>query len=371
MPPAGGRRRRASARGPRRRRASTRWGRRRRRVGCAPGLPGTARLTPGAGPRRLPRLVPARPEHGRTSARSRCGGHPALERARRERGREPGLQEVLREEVDRGLLLLEPVRVGAVVGDLDGDRAVLHELLDAGLDRDLHVVDVGAQAGAEVLVDALEIGGDAHVERRLHGGEGQRVDDADGSRALRERGLEQRGALGAQREAEHGVVVAEERRDARTEDLLHRDEGAGVADRGGRAARALQVQRDALHLSRVERHRREPGARGDLRAHAPLDLHGKRERDGEHEEAAARGPARVCFALVLDEAELRPSVTGATRELEMRGEVPELGLVGMIGEDGDALDGAHSRTQLQHFGLLSRLGRRSRRPSWCSRASRA
>ena len=135
---------------------------------------------------------------------------------------------------------------------LDGDRAGLHQGFEGGVDTDAEEHVLGFQAGAEVIEDTLEIGGDLDVDGRSHRQVLQVVDDADRREAVAEGLFEDDRPLRRQGQAESGLVLGVQGWNGCTEDLVHGVEGAGWR-RGSRGtAGALHVQGDALHRPFLE-----------------------------------------------------------------------------------------------------------------------
>ncbi len=264
--------------------------------------------------------------------------------ARREGRLEPLLQQFVLEEGQRPVLLGLFVGLTGEIDDLDLDRPGLFQAFEGGIDAGADPLVLGFQAGAEVVEDHFQIGGDLHLEGGAHAAVGKAVEHADGGQPAFEGLLQDGGALLGQGQAEGRPVFRIHGRNRCPQDVLYRIESPRGRLHSRRAARALQVERDALHRAGFEDHRgqtRLGDARfGQERAADPVFLaFGQFQRGFEHGETAALDPRAGHGRLVFDEAEGRPVAFRAPGQLDRAGQIPELVGIGMVAKHGDAVDG--------------------------------
>lgn len=114
------------------------------------------------------------------------------------------------------------IGVAREVFHIDVDRLLFLELLEPDLHAGLYEVDVGGEARAEVLVDALHVGPDRHLHRRLDPGELERIEDADRRAFFLERVAKDHRPFMAQAKTEGSGVRAVQRGGLRPQNRLHR-----------------------------------------------------------------------------------------------------------------------------------------------------
>jgi hypothetical protein len=154
----------------------------------------------------------------------------------------------------RLLLLFGPVGVRGEVNHLDLEGAGLLEFLDSCLDTQLKKINLARQAGAEMVIDALHVGRDLHLQRGSDSGELEVIEHAHRRSFLFEGFAQNCCSLRAQLKTECRRVISVQRWNAGTEDVFDGVKASLWRGSGSGASSALQIQRDALHSALVERH---------------------------------------------------------------------------------------------------------------------
>jgi hypothetical protein len=223
---------------------------------------------------------------------------------------EPGRKDLVLEEGKRLVLLIGAGLVVGEVDDLDLDRAILTELLEGRVDPGGHPVRLGADANAEAVIDTLEVGGDLDIQGWPHAGELKVVNRANRRHAALKRGLQDAGAVFAQRQRKQGVIFAKQFRRHGAENVLYRLERASGCGVAGPSA-ALEIERHDLHAAFVERHWGEPrilgcGKRGPYLADQIVPcVVGEFQAHGHVQKANALYSGGGDVGRVLDQQELR------------------------------------------------------------------
>jgi len=144
-------------------------------------------------------------------------------------------------------------------------------------------------------------------------------------------------------------LLSEQFRRTRAEHTLHADERTRRR-RIRRTAAALHIERHDLHRSFVERHRRQ-ARRVDVELLLELlpdflkRAVRRRQGQGHVEESDTLDAARRQIGRIHDESELRLVAVRQFGQRDRPGQVPELIAIGVVREDGDAVDGERARRE--------------------------
>ena len=190
--------------------------------------------------------------------------------------------------------------------DLNFDGAVLYQLFKTCFQRGFYKVILTTQACIQTVVDAFEVGGDLHVQRRAQAGELQIINNADGPRTLLIGLLQDDCAFLAQGQAESRLFVSLKRGRGGAQDFFDGIECPGVRCGRRRSPRTFKIERHAFHGSRIKgdqaQHRVARGYPGQTRLDAAFGGSIQLQAGGKHDEAAALGATFNRRRLVLDES---------------------------------------------------------------------
>jgi hypothetical protein len=253
---------------------------------------------------------------------------------------EPIGEKLFGEEVESPFFLVFRVCIAGEVGDLDLDGSILHHLLESRLKIGFHKVVLAAESNTQPVIDAFEVGGDLHIQRRAQTRELQVVDNADGACALFVSLFQNDGAFLAQRKAEGRFFIALKGRRVGPENFFDRIKFAGLGGGGGGASGALKIERHALYRAGIKlnqaKYRVAGRDSGKLRFDAAFCLGIQLEAGGKHAKAAALGAAFHSRRFVLDKGEDCLAVSPAGQTDRTR-QIPELVGISMIRKYSDSI----------------------------------
>src|SRR5690606_8211807 len=238
--------------------------------------------------------------------------------------------------------------------DLDRHDLILDQLVDHLVDLDRGEQQAHAEAFLQMRLDPIPVRVHLHRERRAQREEVERVHHADRHQlALGERRFDELNAFLVELDAEHGLVVAVERGARRVLDVDDETRLLLAVEQRLAVWPAPAPEDDQPYAAALEHDRRE-----DRILPQPVDplqlardridaLRLEAEVHLEGQQPAVAGAAAKLQELQLRNVDARLRVE-QRRQVRRRGQIVELPLARMVGEDGRALDEMEGRLQKQH-----------------------